>query len=56
MYFQTEKTAPIIKENSIFIIENSITTTSFEFNIEIDNLKPNENETNFTQYDVNNGI
>ncbi|BDV03256.1 RCC1 domain-containing protein [Candidatus Hepatoplasma crinochetorum] len=56
MYFQTEKTTPIIKENSIFIIENSITTTSFEFNIEIDNLKPNENETNFTQYDVNNGI
>ena len=54
--FQTIPATPIIEADSISIINNSITTNSFEYTIEIDNLKENETKDNFTQYDINNGI
>ncbi|AHK22322.1 Regulator of chromosome condensation (RCC1) repeat protein [Candidatus Hepatoplasma crinochetorum Av] len=56
MQFQTIPANPIILADSILIIENSITANSFQYTIEINNLKINETKDNFTQYDINNGI
>ncbi|BDV02907.1 RCC1 domain-containing protein [Candidatus Hepatoplasma crinochetorum] len=56
MQFQTIPANPIILADSILIIENSITANSFQYTIEINNLKVNETKDNFTQYDINNGI
>jgi hypothetical protein len=56
MQFQTIPANPIILADSILIIENSITANSFQYTIEINNLKVNETKDSFTQYDINNGI
>ena len=56
MNFITKSQNPSIIANSFGVINYSITNNSFNYSVEIDNLKPNADETGFENYDVNNGI
>jgi hypothetical protein len=56
MTFITKSQNPSIIANSFGVINYSITNNSFNYSVEIDNLKPNADETGFENYDVNNGI
>ncbi|BDV03515.1 MAG: hypothetical protein HPPSJP_2360 [Candidatus Hepatoplasma scabrum] len=54
--FITEAAVPEIKADTISLVDNSLQTSEFQYTLEIDNLKTNSDKTNFTQYDVNEGI
>ncbi|BDV03496.1 MAG: hypothetical protein HPPSJP_2170 [Candidatus Hepatoplasma scabrum] len=54
--FKTEPATPEIKADTIALVDNSLQKNQFQYTIEIDNLKANSDKTNFTQYDVNEGI
>ncbi|BDV02715.1 RCC1 domain-containing protein [Candidatus Hepatoplasma crinochetorum] len=54
--FKTNEAIPKVISNSFTVIDYSINDNSFNYTVEIDNLKPNADKTGFENYDVNNGI
>ncbi|BDV02939.1 MAG: hypothetical protein HCTKY_2330 [Candidatus Hepatoplasma crinochetorum] len=54
--FQTQSVQPEIQGATSLVINETITSNSFQYTIEIDNLIPNADNTNFTNYDVNDGL
>ncbi|CRX36803.1 / / ATPase involved in DNA repair / 269867:273538 Forward [Candidatus Hepatoplasma crinochetorum] len=54
--FKTQSVQPTIQSATSLVLDETITSNSFQYTIEIDNLISNSDNTNFTNYDVNDGL
>lgn len=54
--FKTQSIQPIIQTSTSLVIDETITSNSFQYTIEIDNLIPNSDNTNFINYDIYDGL